>query len=95
MMDMSSNMNLTRQDSLRWHLAFKEEQMKTLASNFFIMVGSNSQTVTRVEQHFVRMRIDKIEFFRRVVENFFYGYLPFPVQKPYLDDPKGTHDLPQ
>ena len=42
MMDESSNMSLNRTESYRWHMVFKEDQMKNLALSFFTIVSKNS-----------------------------------------------------
>ena len=54
--------------------------MKNMAMNFYSMVSSNSNTVARIEGHMIRKNIDRVQFFNRIVENFFYGYLPFNVR---------------
>jgi|688.fasta_scaffold104992_4 hypothetical protein len=39
-------MSQNRQESYRWHMVFKEDQMKNLANFFYIIVGKNSTTVS-------------------------------------------------
>lgn len=45
MMDESSNMSINHQESLRWQFVFKEEQLKTLAINFYKIVSNNSEKI--------------------------------------------------
>lgn len=79
MMQQSSNMSISRVESLRWHMVFKEDQMKNLAMSFYTIVGNNSESVGRIEKHLIRNNIDRIKLFSKLVQNFFYGFLPFPV----------------
>ena len=72
-------MSQNRQESYRWHIVFKEDQMKNLANLFYVIVGKNSNTVLELEKAFVKNNIDKIKLFQKVVDNFFYGFLPFSV----------------
>lgn len=72
-------MTKDRTDSMRWHFVFREEQMKHMAASFYAIVGKNSPTVRSIAKVLEKNSIDKIQLFLRVVEHFFYGYLPFPV----------------
>ena len=72
-------MSQNRQESYRWHMVFKEDQMKNLANLFYVIVGKNSNTVSELEKAFARNNIDKIKLFQKVIDDFFYGFLPFSV----------------
>lgn len=78
-MEESSNMNKAKSESMRWHLVFKEEQMKHMASGFYYIVGNNSHTVKAIAKALDKNNVDKVQLFLKVTENFFYGYLSFPV----------------
>jgi hypothetical protein len=60
-------------------MVFKEDQMKVLAESFYNIVSKNSESVSKLEKHFIKNSIDKVKLFCKIVESFFYGYLPFPV----------------
>jgi predicted metal-dependent TIM-barrel fold hydrolase len=64
---------------MRWHIVFKEEQMKLLSQTCYASIASSSPTVAAVVKKMKKNNVDKHELFFRVVENFFYGYLSFPV----------------
>jgi hypothetical protein len=79
MIEESIGNNKARNESMRWHFSFQEEQMKNMASSFYSIVGHNSPTVRSIAKSLERNSIDKNQLFIKVVENFFYGYLSFPV----------------
>ena len=53
--------------------------MKYLASAFYGIVNANSPTVAAIVKRLQHNKVDEYELFYMVVENFFYGYLPFSV----------------
>lgn len=96
MMDESSNMSLNRMESFRWHMVFKEDQMKYLAESFYSIVSKNSESVAKLERHFTKNGIDKVKLFGRIIDNFFYGYLPFPViLYRIIVHPASLHHIPE
>jgi len=60
-------MSISRVESLRWHMVFKEDQMKNLAMSFYTIVGNNSESVGRIEKHLIRNNIDRIKLFSKLV----------------------------
>lgn len=67
MMEESTGMTKARIESMRWHLVFKEEQMKSMARSFYGIVGYNSPSVRSIAKHLDRNIIDKQQLFLRVV----------------------------
>lgn len=81
MIDSSANTNDRKIESLRWHCIFKEEQLDSIAESFYILIGSKSGTVKKLTKNFDSLKIDKIKIFKVLFEKFFYGVLPFKVNK--------------
>lgn len=70
--------------------------MKYLAESFYSIVSKNSESVAKLERHFTKNGIDKVKLFGRIIDNFFYGYLPFPViLYGIIVHPARVHHIPE
>ena len=79
MLEESVNMSKPRLESMRWHLVFREEQMRFIATSFYNIIGMNSPTVASIARQLEKNNVNKEDLFCTIVDNFFFGYLPFPV----------------
>ena len=59
MLEESVNMSKPRLESLRWHLVFREEQMRFIAFSFFSIVGMNSPTIASISRHLDKNNVNK------------------------------------
>ena len=45
--------------SMRWHLVFKEEQLKYLNNAFYRIIAGNSPTIASIVKQLNKNRVDK------------------------------------